>query len=201
MRSKLPIHWRAWHLHRLSTLWQGSLPPRTAPTFPIGVLVHFSFFLLNNEGLGRILEGRRCLDGTRQTQMEVFGAQDQSVGLRLSHCLAPALLAQSGRGRWGAGAEVGGVLSLPFHQEELGSRGVPPRESPCRIQSLRALDTPPRFHDLLKPEFMAPDIVGLPTPICLLGPCTPFTFPTLAPPQPPGSFASSEPGQILQSCG
>lgn len=56
-------HWPAWRLHRRSALWcQGNLPPRTAPRFPIGALVHFSFFLLNNEGLGRILEGRRCLD-------------------------------------------------------------------------------------------------------------------------------------------
>lgn len=129
---------------------------------------------------------------------EAKTAQAESL---LGPCLAP----RCGRGRCGARAEVG-VLGLPFHQEELrrrgcgGSRGAPPRESRCGIQSLRALNTPPRFHDLLKPEFMASDSIGLPTPICLLGPWTPFMLPTLAPPQSPGSFASPEAGQILQFC-
>lgn len=82
-----------------------------------------------------------------------------------------------------------------------GSRGAPPREGPCRIQSLRALDTPLLFHDLLKPEFMAPNSVRLPTPLCELGPCTPFMLSTVAPPQLPGSFATRKPGQVLQSCG
>lgn len=131
----------------------------------------------------------------------------ESGGSRLSHCLAPALL-PCGRGRCRARAEV---LGLPLHQEELrrcggggvgrGSRGAPPREGPCGIQSLRALDTPLPFHDLLKPEFMTPDSVGLPTPLCEFGLCTPFTLSTLAPSLLPGSFASRKLGQVLQSCG
>lgn len=129
--------------------------------------------------------------------MEIFGAQKQKL-LRLSHCLAPALLPGVG----GAAAEPGRrsvswVCPSTRRSSGVGgrvggSRGAPPRESRCGIQSLRALDTPPRFHDLLKPEFMASDSIGLPTPICLLGPCTPFMLPTLAPPQSPGSFASPE---------
>lgn len=136
--------------------------------------------------------------------MEVFGAQKQKL-LRLSHCLAPALLARCGRGRCGARTEVG-VLDLPFHQEELRrrggggeSRGAPPRERRCGIQSLRALDTPPRFHDLLKPEFMASDSIGLPTPICLLGPCTPFMLSTLAPPQSLGSLQAQRQARFCSS--
>lgn len=137
--------------------------------------------------------------------MEVFGAQKQKL-LRLSHCLAPALLARCGRGRCGARAEVS-VLGLPFHQEELRRRVWGGGES----QELRlgkdgagskvcgALDTPPRFHDLLKPEFMASDSIGLPTPICLLGPCTPFMLPTLAPPQSPGSLQAQRQARFCSS--
>lgn len=79
------------------------------------------------------------------------------------------------------------------------SRGAPPRERRCGIQSLRALDTPPRFHDLLKPEFMASDSIGLPTPICLLGPCTPFMLSTLAPPQSLGSLQAQRQARFCSS--
>lgn len=136
--------------------------------------------------------------------MEVFGAQGQSVGLRLSHCLAPALLHQCGRGRWGARAEV---LSLPFHQEELLNRGGDAR---LRLGKARAgFKVCGRGHSapvsrpvktgVYGPRYrLAPDMACQHPSACLaLVPLLLF----LAPPQSPGSLASSEPGQILQSCG
>lgn len=122
--------------------------------------------------------------------MEVFGAQGQSRewGFQAESLLGPC---------------PAPVWAGPLQSQGggLGSALPPPREGPCGIQSLRALDTPLLFQGLLKPEFMTPDSVGLPTPLCEFGPCTPFKLSTLAPPQLPGSFASRKLGQVLQSGG
>lgn len=141
--------------------------------------------------------------------MEVFGAQGQSrewgfqAESLLGPCPAPVWAGplQSQGGGLGSALPPGGAPRSGGGGVGRGSLGAPPREGPCGIQSLRALDTPLLFQGLLKPEFMTLDSVGLPTPLCEFGPCTPFKLSTLAPPQLPGSFASRKLGQVLQSGG